>query len=367
MAAGGGRSQPLAKLCLLVVVSSSCWPKLSTTTALDVGAVYMLVLPNAAPEKHLAKSAEEAVMSAAHFRSWAEPRLPMELFSNERARAALRGARYPETCVWNATELWDFHSEATVLHPAVAGHVRAAEASQAENTTGAQAAEVSVWLLKINVLLRARFERTLFLDLDIWLAQPAFPANVLEQTLNVTDVAFVVDAGRPNKHHTFLPRRVRRWWAAPPPMCSCLVAYRKTAAVVRFFAGAARRFLAGDFLESRKHTDQEAMYSEWLQSQDPALRLLLLPEEYYCPRWGDFGFNFTDAQGKPITRLVDAEWHTDFGWPYYCRTVHGHLRAADDPFYALVTAHITESRCVEHHSTGRARLASRRAAGEPNG
>ena len=72
-------------------------------------------------------------------------------------------------------------------------------------------------------------------------------------------------------------------------------------------------------------------YELWGGEADPRLRLLQLPEEYYCPLRR--GRDRTRQLGPPIVGPVLAprtwpRWSTSWG-RYRCKALHGHLSAAD--------------------------------------
>ena len=123
----------------------------------------------------------------------------------------------------------------------------------------------------------------------------------------MSDLVMVQDPGRPPALSDNARRRITRarnsgkLVNAPtmydhgiPPLCSCVMAYRQTASVRRLLHSAAARFVLG--LNEReigrkvrgrvRQSDQEMIWFQLvLGPSDPALRLLVLPEEYICPSW----------------------------------------------------------------------------------
>ena len=64
----------------------------------------------------------------------------------------------------------------------------------------------------------------------------------------------------------------------------------------------------------RRHGDQEYMHLVWTEHH-PHLRVMPLPEEFYCP----------DAQVNYGMAFWESPYHRTHGWgPYRCKAVHGH-------------------------------------------
>ena len=117
--------------------------------------------------------------------------------------------------------------------------------------------------------------------------------------------------------------------SAAPPLCSCVLAFSDSPEVRSIFKGAAARLT-----HQQPHTsllpyplprvgDQELIWFEWTQWH-PQLRVLPLPEEWYCP--GDYKVNVSRATAQ----LADGlEWRTSYCPPqracrgnYRCKAVH---------------------------------------------
>ena len=191
---------------------------------------------------------------------------------------------------------------------------------------------------KLLGLLSSPFRRTLFLDVDVFVLDRSLAPSLLERSLRLADVAMPVDAGRQN--------HAGDWWqrmAGTGPLCSAVVAFQSNAATQTLFRGALRQLLARSHPEacvdytpeharrrnvSRKIScqpmrqgDQMYIMMEWIRAADPALRVVALPEEYYCPSMRLSGAN---------PQSLHAEWANsysqrleNFNKKYHCRAVHG--------------------------------------------
>ena len=190
---------------------------------------------------------------------------------------------------------------------------------------------------KLLGLLSSPFDRTLYMDVDVHVLDGSLPRSLLSDTLRLADVAMPVDPSRDNDV----------WYraAGAPPLCGCMIAYRRNAATTSLFRGAMSQMLAvtrpeycfdrsryGRPLHKRdcrrlRQGDQEYIYWEWTRAADPALRMLVLPEEYYCPS--------IRMEGKTNHSGAHASWATSWTeWAkanprgggvgsYRCLAVHG--------------------------------------------
>ena len=190
---------------------------------------------------------------------------------------------------------------------------------------------------KLLGLLSSPFDRTLYVDVDVHVLDGSLPRSLLSDTLRLADVAMAVDPSRDNDV----------WYraAGAPPVCGCMIAYRRNAATTSLFRGALSQMLAvtrpeycfdrsrnGRPLHKRdcrglRQGDQEYIYWEWTRAADPALRMLVLPEEYYCPS--------IRMEGKTNHSGAHASWSTSWTeWAkanprgggvgsYRCLAVHG--------------------------------------------
>ena len=200
-----------------------------------------------------------------------------------------------------------------------------------------------VW--KLAALLLSPFERTVFLDNDVVVLRPDLIEILLGQSLKISDLAMPVDprrywrprgganvpaAGR----RTNLPEDPTMFTAGIPPVCSCMMAWRRTPSVSELFESAAslllERAVPRDIgtgargvrraARALRQGDQEMIFTQLVHGRSAAAKpsLLVLPEEYYCP-------GVSAWSGKAALPYV---WSTSFG-EYPCYAVHGHELAAN--------------------------------------
>ena len=216
------------------------------------------------------------------------------------------------------------------------------------------------------------YEETFYLDNDVLVLQATLAKDLLTNTLRVSDLMMPVDPVR-QSHSTSVSdirktKQSRRWGVAAktppmydmgiPPLCTCVMAYRRTPSVLRLLEGAAVRLaLSLNSVDPTvrkgmpviiRQSDQEMLWLELTQSpSDPLLRLFVLPEEYFCPAyWPQVdtkhatkkGISFYDyisawsTQGKNQTtnakkrsQVVVPKWKTGYspaGYP--CKATHFH-------------------------------------------
>jgi len=151
------------------------------------------------------------------------------------------------------------------------------------------------YLFKLSSLLATSFARALFLDSDVSVRQPDLVHLMLTTTLEISDLAAPVDVAR----HKWLADT----FEAAPPLCSCMLAFHNSAAVQQLWLGAAQRLIDVSHPEVRQG-DQEMIYFEWVHARR-ALRVLVLPEEWYCP-------------------IAAATWASPHGEVMQCRANHYH-------------------------------------------
>lgn len=156
------------------------------------------------------------------------------------------------------------------------------------NTTGAalQALE-GAYAHKLLALMRTPFTRTIFLDNDLFLLKLAF----LPAALTISELADVAMPVDPARGALYVPMG-----------CSCLVIYRRTA--VKLYERAYQKLLSGEHPPVGRQGDQEMIYFAWREA--PTVRLLMLPEEYYC-FWNGLSRYWVNAHKT-----------------YTCWTLHGH-------------------------------------------
>ena len=186
-------------------------------------------------------------------------------------------------------------------------------ASLAPRRRRAVLARSAPYLFKLSALLRVDAPRALFLDCDLLVLQRSFAAEMLRSVLAVSDVAMPIDPGR----EPALAERRPPWTTAtagPPPLCSAVIAFRRTNATAALWLGAGARLISAAHPEVRQG-DQEAIWFEWTRGSGRGLRVLPLPEEYYCP---------LERRQAP-QRLEAAVWRSSWrNGRYRCRSVHGH-------------------------------------------
>jgi len=248
---------------------------------------------------------------------------PTLLAANAAARALLSTAE---------TMLWDEHSE-LVLEPALAALDRTLERKRGlrKRKRLQEDGRLRPWLYKMQALLSSPFERTVYLDGDMYVLNGRLLRTLLTRTLRIADFAMPID-----------PWRGGAWGlAAAPALCAALVAARTRATGVReFVLAAAGRMVNGSHrhLHPDVQTGDQSMYwFEWVAapSRSSAVRLLPLPSEFFCPN-------------EPLSRthvLRDGELalepfaHFLTSWKgpsesrrrgmYQCGAVHGHGYSAE--------------------------------------
>ena len=205
------------------------------------------------------------------------------------------------------------------------------------------------------------YQETLYLDNDVLVLEPALAKHLLTNTLRLSDLALPLDPARPPAKTSVSELRKQRQSrksglvaTAPPmydqgipPLCTCVMAYRRTPSVRRLLEGAAVRLALslnpvdptvrwGNPVAIRQ-SDQEMLWLELTQTPpDPRLRLFVLPEEYFCPAyWPQVdaattaGISFYDyilawaSHGKP--KEVWPRWTTGYSSAgYECKATHFH-------------------------------------------
>jgi len=263
-------------------------------------------------------------MAARTLRSVMAPPYPLHLHASVNALEQLGASSH--------LSLWD-RSELLQLPTSLAAMLRQRFGSAAgvehylHNTTTSEAPRF-VW--KLAAILRSNFERTLFLDTDLYVLWPSFVHTLLSLTLPMGDVAMPIDVGR-----YFAP-----WSRSPvPPLCSAVMAYwSRRANVVGLLEGAAYR-LIWHLHKSVRQGDQQMMQIEYMRNRTD-LRVLTLPEEFYCPqnqqllRRATKGGSSLDS-GTHAASTASASpppprpvWETSWG-KLWCKALHGHTFRAE--------------------------------------
>ena len=228
----------------------------------------------------------EALNAVRQLRRVMRPAYQIEVHVNQHAIARLSKVHPPWRSLWDRVRMLS-------LNPQLRALMR---------HTNSQRVVHLPYISKLAALMNTGFERALFLDNDVRLLDASLVHSLLTATLGVADVAMPLDPGR----ELFARKQAGQ---GAPFLCSCLLAYHNTNAVRAWWQGAAVRLIEGRHPHIRQ-TDQEMIWFEWVHNRSH-LRVLALPEEYYCPM-------------KPGS--TGTEWHTS-GYPmqdYQCKSTHVH-------------------------------------------
>ena len=227
----------------------------------------------------------------------------MALFSNAVVRSHLSARE---------ATLWDTHLSIAEAAPEVR-----AKWTQTTMARGDQKSDLPAWLYKISALLSTPFtERTLFLDIDVFVIWPNFVDTLLGDSLHrIADLVAPMDVGR------YLPFWRKYVHSAVPPFCSAVMAYSPANAEMRSLLMGAAKLMIGRHGKALPGTprlgDQEVIWEEWTTNH-PGLRVVTLAEEWYCPQRRRLASRWDNSSERP-------EWST--GWPrarYPCKALHGH-------------------------------------------
>jgi len=268
------------------------------------------------------RATSELVTAADVLHDVMRPTFPTMLAANPFALEALSAAGFPVTGRWDASRTLALCAE---FEPWLRTRWRKQHATAGSNLSSSLLSLPSSWatcaaagdtgctnnvhLWKLASFLQSPFRRTLYLDQDVLVVWPPLAHGLLTETLNIADLASPLDVGR------FFPP----YSTSPiPPICGCFIAYSNAIAVHELFFGAASR-LIGKAHRGVRQGDQEMIRLEWMSGHQ-SLRILMLPEEYYCP-----GLQYVQENA---TR---AEWHTSWKGTlhvergrYRCKAVHAH-------------------------------------------
>ena len=169
----------------------------------------------------------------------------------------------------------------------------------------------------MSALLSTEFERTLFLDVDVFVLSPGLVHELLVSALHVSDVAM---PGPVPERHLLVSAAVTQLTRGVPMLCSCMMAYRSTPPVMAWVRDAARGILRAERPELMRQGDQEYLWLQRVENQTHArLRVLGLSDDYYCPA-GRIRVE-TGAKDRSPYLVADV---TVGGQNYACRSVHGH-------------------------------------------
>jgi hypothetical protein len=258
------------------------------------------------------REALASIRQLKHVSAWLPP---IALIRNELAWQKLR--ELATSYGADSDALWDVHLNMT-MHPLIAQAIERGRASPGASTRLKSLGTVGrAWiermLFKFSSRLLSPFERTLFLDLDVFVIDRELVRRLLMQTARLADVALPIH-----------PYRERFWAsAAAPSICAAIIVTRRNADIDQLWVGAAER-MAGlcNFTGVANLTvlgrmgEQASLWFQWVHAQ-PWLRVLVLPEETYCPgpanihRW---------QERRP---MWSTGWHRS-SKVMACKAVHGH-------------------------------------------
>ena len=220
-------------------------------------------------------------------RSIMSPRYPIELHASDHALVIERRVRWQE--------LWDFLVRMTLPGPFQQMMVKRTSSG---TDTGIRDSFYA-FVHKLCALDQTHFRRAVFIDADVKVIQPSLIHSLLSSTLRLAEVAMPVDTNR------------RPWqnlgFEGVPPICSCLIAFHNIPTVRALWMGAAIRLLEGRHPQVRQG-DQEMIMFEWATQNVTQLRMLVLPEEYYCP------INMANQASGPTTRMLISGKPSDGRW-----------------------------------------------------
>ena len=249
----------------------------------------------------------EAVLSARHLRAIMSPAYPMALFTNTPAYQQVAAmASTLGSSGGSVLNVWDLHRNLDSLMTPIE--------KQLVGENGAHGPSLGAAAGKLVALLNSPFERTLSVDVDIWVMRPTLVHELLAHKLILSDIAMPLDPFR----HSIM------YNAIGPPFCTCLMAYGNST-IIRDQMAAARAGLMRRSHRSVRQSDQEYMWFEWIRR--PEIRLLMLPEEYYCPGIQAPALGMLTetalAHGFAVQKTYVPLWMTS-ARSYPCHSVHTH-------------------------------------------
>lgn len=256
------------------------------------------------------KLIQPALLAARTVQRVMRPHFPLELVAN---------LHVPRELPMHA-DAWDLHRQSVLSSHLrrLLKHAREAAARRPTPYDG----QLEHRFHRFAALLTSRFERTVYLDNDLYVLSPSLIPTLLTQTLRLADFAAPMDPFRQG----------RVWGHAPQPqLCLSLSAFR-TARVRPLLLGAAQRFADHrhrSLFPDARMGDQTMVYFEWLEAQSQ-LRVLQLPMEFYCPGVRPSPKGGADSTPRPAlwqTGFRQYEHHGHLG-AYPCRAVHGQYSAS---------------------------------------
>ena len=311
------------------VASTSGVPRtigLQTLPCENCGVIMAAIAVDAAAGSKYAREAADAVRLLRHIM---RPALPLALFANACFRSLLG----------SAASLWDEHRSLRLvdaLRPFAPAGFDVPENCDVPGTTSSKGVilrggalrgdhplKKKAFVLKMSALLSTEFERTLFLDVDVFVLSPGLVHELLVSALHVSDVAM---PGPVPERHLLVSAAVTQLTRGVPMLCSCMMAYRSTPPVMAWVRDAARGILRAERPELMRQGDQEYLWLQRVENETHArLRVLSLSDDYYCPS-GRIRVQ-TGAKDRSSSHL--AADVTIGGNNYECRSVHGHGVSSD--------------------------------------
>ena len=303
-------------------------PPAATRGAYGVLTTLVLFREEALPAKKLQQSEQqvdtmvaEAVLAMRLLRDRMRPALPCALVAD--------GAAWAHLGTLGLRSLWD--RRVALPDPAKTAATMLAGLPRRQHARGGEVA----WLFKFAALLLSPFNATVYMDLDVLVLSPTLVDDLLHHTLRVADLAFPHDPAREPREYPMF-HRVADFGRGVPPMCAGLLAFRLTPSVSRLLERAADALLrrTADLKAlGFRNGDQEMLWHQlWTGGvADPSLRMMQLPEEYFCPfrrgreRMRQLG---PSLDGPVLAAATWPRWVTSWG-RYRCKALHGHLNGAD--------------------------------------
>ena len=292
----------------------------------NCGVIMAAIAVDAAAGSKYAREAADAVRLLRHIM---QPALPLALFANACFRSLLG----------SAASLWDEHRSLRLvdaLRPFAPAGFDVPENCDVPGTTGSKGVilrggalrgdhplKKKAFVLKMSALLSTEFERTLFLDVDVFVLSPGLVHELLVSALHVSDVAM---PGPVPERHLLVSAAVTQLTRGVPMLCSCMMAYRSTPPVMAWVRDAARGILRTERPELMRQGDQEYLWLQRVENETHArLRVLSLSDDYYCPS-GRIRVETGAKDRSPRHLAADV---TIGGQNYACHSVHGHGVSSD--------------------------------------
>lgn len=173
--------------------------------------------------KQHSRASEETVASARLLRKVMQPVMPMALCRDEAALGAM-GVTFAA-----AARLWDIQYNFTLDY-----RIRAQLETDSGGRLGSkqqahrgatEKAFIEISYYKLSALMSTPFERTFFVDNDMYVLEPSLAHDLLTRTARLCDLAMPI-----------VPIRQGLWGSPPAPnLCTCMIYYRNTPKVIDLF------------------------------------------------------------------------------------------------------------------------------------